>query len=114
MIIQDIFNDDLLGIFCLLYCSARKVKVATVDSFQGGERDIIILSCARTDQMGFGDDVRSVLPSSLLILLLFANNFDHAIIWTRQCFYAIYKVYFALHRLHELTMCIVFGIVVVV
>ena len=38
----------------------KKVKVATVDSFQGGERDIIILSCVRTDQMGFVDDMRYV------------------------------------------------------
>ena len=36
------------------------MKVATVDSFQGGERDIIILSCVRTDQMGFVDDMRYV------------------------------------------------------
>ena len=53
--------------FCILIspgniacCRLKKVKVATVDSFQGGERDIIILSCVRTDQMGFVDDMRYV------------------------------------------------------
>lgn len=35
--------------------------MATVDSFQGGERDIIVLSAVRTDQMGFVDDIRSVI-----------------------------------------------------
>ena len=38
--------------------SYRQVQVATVDSFQGGERDVIVLSTVRTDQMGFVDDVR--------------------------------------------------------
>ena len=42
------------------YNSYKKIQVATVDSFQGGERDIIILSTVRTDQMGFVDDVRLV------------------------------------------------------
>ena len=43
-----------------LPCSYKKIQVATVDSFQGGERDIIILSSVRTDQMGFVDDIRLV------------------------------------------------------
>ena len=53
----------LLGVLLnamFLPCSYKKIQVATVDSFQGGERDIIILSSVRTDQMGFVDDVRLV------------------------------------------------------
>ena len=30
-------------------------QISTVDAFQGGEKDIIILSCVRTDHIGFID-----------------------------------------------------------
>ena len=49
----------LLNVMLLPY-RYKKIQVATVDSFQGGERDIIILSSVRTDQMGFVDDIRLV------------------------------------------------------
>ena len=56
-------HGGLLGVLLntmFLPCSYKKIQVATVDSFQGGERDIIILSSVRTDQMGFVDDIRLV------------------------------------------------------
>jgi superfamily I DNA and/or RNA helicase len=34
------------------------MKIATVDSFQGGECDYIIVSCVRTEELGFVKDVR--------------------------------------------------------
>ncbi|KAL3877346.1 hypothetical protein ACJMK2_035069, partial [Sinanodonta woodiana] len=34
----------------------RSILVSTVDAFQGGERDVIILSCVRTDFVGFIDN----------------------------------------------------------
>ncbi|XP_070545124.1 uncharacterized protein [Ptychodera flava] len=33
----------------------RSIQISTVDAFQGGEKGIIILSCVRTDYMGFID-----------------------------------------------------------
>ena len=30
-------------------------QISTVDAFQGGEKDLIILSCVRTDHIGFID-----------------------------------------------------------
>ncbi|KAM8939435.1 5'-3' DNA helicase ZGRF1 [Pelodytes ibericus] len=41
-----------------LFCDPKEVKavqVSTVDAFQGAEKDIIILSCVRTKQVGFID-----------------------------------------------------------
>jgi superfamily I DNA and/or RNA helicase len=31
----------------------KGIKVSTVDAFQGGEKEIIILSCVRTESLGF-------------------------------------------------------------
>lgn len=32
-----------------------KVKVSTVDAFQGAEREVIVYSCTRTQALGFLD-----------------------------------------------------------
>ncbi|XP_036892218.1 protein ZGRF1-like [Sturnira hondurensis] len=40
--------------------SLRAVQVSTVDAFQGAEREVIILSCVRTRQVGFIDSERRV------------------------------------------------------
>jgi superfamily I DNA and/or RNA helicase len=36
----------------------KQVQVSTVDAFQGAERDIIILGCVRTKNLGFTEDCR--------------------------------------------------------
>lgn len=45
-------------------CDAQRemtgVQVSTVDAFQGGERDVIILSCVRTHSLGFIDSDKLV------------------------------------------------------
>ncbi|XP_033643688.1 protein ZGRF1-like isoform X3 [Asterias rubens] len=33
----------------------KAIQISTVDAFQGGEKSVIILSCVRTDYMGFAD-----------------------------------------------------------
>ncbi|XP_027046815.1 protein ZGRF1-like [Pocillopora damicornis] len=33
----------------------KSIQISTVDAFQGGEKDLIILSCVRTDHIGFID-----------------------------------------------------------
>jgi len=33
----------------------KAIQISTVDAFQGGEKDVIILSCVRTDHIGFID-----------------------------------------------------------
>ncbi|XP_028513457.1 protein ZGRF1 [Exaiptasia diaphana] len=33
----------------------KSVQISTVDAFQGGEKDVILLSCVRTDHVGFID-----------------------------------------------------------
>ncbi|XP_074607425.1 uncharacterized protein LOC141860282 isoform X2 [Acropora palmata] len=33
----------------------KSIQISTVDAFQGGEKDVIILSCVRTDHIGFID-----------------------------------------------------------
>ncbi|XP_038061015.1 uncharacterized protein LOC119731816 [Patiria miniata] len=35
--------------------SLKAIQISTVDAFQGGEKGVIILSCVRTDYMGFAD-----------------------------------------------------------
>ena len=39
----------------IIFCSLLLNQISTVDAFQGGEKDIIILSCVRTDHIGFID-----------------------------------------------------------
>ncbi|XP_068951400.1 5'-3' DNA helicase ZGRF1 isoform X2 [Petaurus breviceps papuanus] len=48
----------LLTLFSTVYCdhpNLKAVQVSTVDAFQGAEKEIIILSCVRTKQIGFID-----------------------------------------------------------
>lgn len=39
-----------------MHKEVKSVLVSTVDAFQGGERDVIILSCVRTNNVGFIDN----------------------------------------------------------
>ena len=39
---------------------SRGLQISTVDAFQGGEKKIIILSCVRTDRVGFIDNPKRV------------------------------------------------------
>lgn len=43
--------------------------VSTVDAFQGGERDVIILSCVRTRNVGFIDNEKYAGFLQYLIIL---------------------------------------------
>lgn len=38
----------------------RPIKLSTVDAFQGAEREVIILSCVRTKQVGFLNNQRRI------------------------------------------------------
>ncbi|XP_020622992.1 uncharacterized protein LOC110060547 [Orbicella faveolata] len=46
----DLFCCSVCYHWCLLFA-----MISTVDAFQGGEKDLIILSCVRTDHIGFID-----------------------------------------------------------
>jgi len=37
------------------HAELKAIQISTVDAFQGGEKDLIILSCVRTDHIGFID-----------------------------------------------------------
>ncbi|KAL9961786.1 hypothetical protein ACROYT_G030806 [Oculina patagonica] len=37
------------------HAELKAIQISTVDAFQGGEKDVIILSCVRTDHIGFID-----------------------------------------------------------
>ncbi|KAJ7369746.1 Protein zgrf1 [Desmophyllum pertusum] len=37
------------------HAELKSIQISTVDAFQGGEKDLIILSCVRTDHIGFID-----------------------------------------------------------
>lgn len=39
------------------------IKVATVDSFQGAEREVIVYSCVRTSSLGFLDSPHRCVAS---------------------------------------------------
>ncbi|KAK3610741.1 hypothetical protein CHS0354_028138 [Potamilus streckersoni] len=58
-----LYKSQMSTVLHLLYNSKhavhkelRSILVSTVDAFQGGERDVIILSCVRTDFVGFIDN----------------------------------------------------------
>ncbi|XP_063776216.1 5'-3' DNA helicase ZGRF1 isoform X2 [Pseudophryne corroboree] len=57
-----LYKSQMNKISCMLSCAAqcdpvevKAVQVSTVDAFQGAEKEIIILSCVRTRQVGFID-----------------------------------------------------------
>lgn len=56
------------------------VQVSTVDAFQGGERDIILLSTVRTNSCGFIDNEKYVainkLESSLVETISSNKRFE--------------------------------------
>lgn len=52
----------------------KGIQVSTVDAFQGGERDIIILSTVRTDACGFIDNDKYGLYYSNLFLCSWNNE----------------------------------------
>ncbi|RDD41438.1 Protein ZGRF1, partial [Trichoplax sp. H2] len=57
-----LYKSQLQAITTKLSCSSvlaigdiKSIQISTVDAFQGGEKDIIILSCVRTEHTGFID-----------------------------------------------------------
>ena len=63
------------------------VQISTVDAFQGGEKDLIILSCVRTDHIGFIDCDRwgaRVLKRCQVLLRL--TTCDHVIFLLNAAF----------------------------
>ncbi|PNF31614.1 hypothetical protein B7P43_G17187 [Cryptotermes secundus] len=58
-------------------CASENVEVNTIDSFQGQERDIIVMSCVRTGGVGFLSDTRrlNVALTRARYSLLLCGNF---------------------------------------
>lgn len=58
-------------------CFSQNVEVNTIDSFQGQERDIIVMSCVRTGGVGFLSDTRrlNVALTRARYSLLLCGNF---------------------------------------
>ncbi|KAE8630566.1 hypothetical protein XENTR_v10000876 [Xenopus tropicalis] len=78
-----LYKSQMYKIFSLLASSAhcdstdiKAVQVSTVDAFQGAEKEIIILSCVRTRQVGFIDSEKRMnvgLTRGKRHLLIIAN-----------------------------------------
>ena len=50
-----IFRQSAASLTKWHFSFVSNVQISTVDAFQGGEKDVIILSCVRTDHIGFID-----------------------------------------------------------
>lgn len=63
--------------FCYSSCSCQNLEVNTIDSFQGQERDVIIMSCVRTGGIGFLADTQrlNVALTRARRSLLLCGNF---------------------------------------
>ena len=53
--------------FLLNWTVVLFLQISTVDAFQGGEKDLIVLSCVRTDHVGFIDCDRCVIATDYYI-----------------------------------------------
>jgi hypothetical protein len=75
------------------------IPVRTVDSFQGGEKDLILISCCRTDFVGFTDS-----PRRLNVALSRARN--HVILFGHKKTLSKSKLWF---KIIEMSHCIEFA-----
>lgn len=63
----------------------RDVQVSTIDAFQGGEKDIIILSCVRTKHVGFIDSEKYDLVRRIALCHLISLNASSELILICVC-----------------------------